>query len=86
MPHDMLKRGSWAPTRVRSFYDQLIASSQNAYVTELDLNPSLLQVVDTLRDVVLGYGRDIILRILRILQVLGGGSVQTFDARSALNK
>ena len=38
-------------------------------------------VVDPLHDVELSFGRDIPLHILRMLHVVGGGAVQTFDAR-----
>jgi hypothetical protein len=37
--------------------------------------------VDVLHDDELGFGKDIGLHLLRLLHVLGGGAVQTFDAR-----
>ena len=38
--------------------------------------------VDILHDSELGFGKDTVLHILRLLHVLGGGAVQMFDARS----
>ena len=37
--------------------------------------------VDVLHDVELGFGKDVPLHVLRLLHVVGGGAVQTFDAR-----
>ena len=50
-------------------------------MTKLGLNPSPLMAVDVLHDDELGFGRDTGLHFLRLLHVLGGGAVQTFDAQ-----
>jgi hypothetical protein len=55
---------------------------QNAYYTELGLDPSSLMAVDLMHDVELGDEKAILLHTLRILHAIGGGTVQDFDARS----
>ena len=37
--------------------------------------------VDVMHDDELGFGKDIILHLIRLLHVLGGGTIQMFDAR-----
>ena len=55
---------------------------QNAYYTELGLDPSQLQAVDLMHDVELGLKRNVILHLLRIFHAAGKDIVQVFDARS----
>ena len=56
--------------------------SQNAYHTELGLDPSPLQAVDTMHDIELGLERQAFLHELRIFHAVGKDTVQEFDVRS----
>ena len=60
----------------------LTRSLQNAYYTELGLDPCPLMVPDLMHDVELGLERHKQLHDLRILHAVGKGAVQEFDARS----
>lgn len=65
-----------------SFFNPLLMLiPQNAYSTELDMDPSPLMVVDVMHDVELGFGRGIITHILRLFLAEGGGVTEEFDAR-----
>jgi len=57
---------------------------QNAYVTELGVDPSPLMAVDLMHDFELGVGRATTLHILRLLLAEGNGRIEEFDARSVL--
>jgi len=59
---------------------------QNAYVTELGLDPSPLQAVDLMHDFELGVGKAVIMYILRLLQAVADGVIEEFDTRSVLPK
>ena len=83
--YDLLKEGSWVPTRVR--YSCLsswiyLPLSQNAYFEELSLNPSLLMAVDLMHNIELGINKAIITHILWLLLAVGEGVIKEFDARS----
>lgn len=84
--HNILENGSWAPTRVgcSSFPlpDMILMLFQNAYHTELGLDPSEIQAVDLMHDVELGLKRNVILHLLRIFHAAGKDIVQIFDTRS----
>ena len=56
---------------------------QNAYYTELGLEPSPLQTVDLMHDVELGLEKQVLLHHLRIFNAIGKGTVEEFDTRSA---
>lgn len=57
-----------------------MALSQNAYSTELGIDPSLLMAVDVMHDVELGVGKALAMHTLRLLQV--EDMIEEFDARS----
>jgi len=59
---------------------------QNAYYTELGLDPSPLQAVDLMHDVELGLERHVLLHLLRIFHTAGKDIIQDFDARSVPSK
>jgi hypothetical protein len=59
---------------------------QNAYYTELGVDPSPLMAVDLMHDVELGLERQLLLHHLRIFHAVGKGTVQDFDARSVPSK
>jgi hypothetical protein len=61
-----------------------MAFSQNVYSTELDQDPSLLQVVDIMHDVELGAGKSYIVHVLRLCVAEGGGLIEEFDAQLVL--
>jgi len=84
-PLEILKAGSWAPTRVRSISVSSLGSltsPQNAYYTELGLDPCPLMVPDIMHDVELGLERHKQLHDIRILHAVDKGAVQEFDNRS----
>ena len=56
--------------------------SQNAYHTELGLDPSPLQAVNTMHDIKLGLERQVFLHKLQIFHMVGKDTVQEFDAQS----
>ena len=62
--------------------DSLTTPLQNAYYTELGLDPCPLMVPDLMHDTELGLERHKQLHDLRILHAVGKGAVQKFDARS----
>jgi hypothetical protein len=88
--HDILKSGSWAPTLVHCFSpplsDLFTTPQQNAYYTELGLDPSPLMAVDLMHDVELGLKKQVLLHMLRIFHTVGKGTVQDFDTRSVPSK
>ena len=55
--------------------------SQNAYHTELGLNPAKIMPVDVLHDFELGVGKGVITHNVRILHTLSDAAVNMFDAR-----
>jgi len=55
--------------------------SQNAYYTELGLDPSPLMAVDIMHDVELGLERQVHSHEIRIFHAAGKGIVEEFDAR-----
>jgi len=57
---------------------------QNAYFTELGLNPSPLQAVDLMHDVELGVGKAIVTHTLRLFLAAADGAIEEFDTRSVL--
>ena len=59
---------------------------QNAYHTELGLDPCPLMVPDLMHDYELGIERHTLLHNLRIFHAAGKGIIQEFDARSVLSK
>ena len=82
---DILKRGSLiltrvpislSPSHIHSYCDP-----QNAYHTELGVNPATIMPVDILHDCELGVGKGLITHNIRILHTVGEGAVNTFDAR-----
>lgn len=56
--------------------------SQNAYFTELGIDPCPLMAVDLMHDAELGFGKGIIMHGLRLLVV--EDMIEEFDARSVL--
>ena len=54
---------------------------QNAYHTELGLDPSPLMAVDLMHDAELGLEKQVLLHHLRIFNAVGKGTVEEFDAR-----
>jgi len=58
---------------------------QNAYSTELGIDPSPLMAVDLMHDYELGVGRAGIMHGVRLLLAEGDGLIQEFDARSVLS-
>ena len=62
--------------------DTLTMHLQNAYYTELGIDPSQLQAVDLMHDVELGLERHTLLHLLRIFHAEDKDIVQVFDARS----
>jgi hypothetical protein len=64
----------------------LTALIQNAYSTELDLDPSPLMAVDIMHDVELGFGKGTIMHICRLCLAEGGGVIEEFDARLVIPK
>lgn len=63
--------------------DMLIVTlPQNAYYTELGLDPSPLQAVDLMHNVELGLERLTILHLFRIFHAEAKDIIQKFDARS----
>jgi len=58
---------------------------QNAYFTELGVDPSPLMAVDLMHDAELGFGKGTVLHILRLLLAEGGNATEEFDTRSALS-
>ena len=62
--------------------DSLTTLSQNAYYTELGLDPCPLMVPDLMHDYELGLERHKHLHDLRIFHAVGKGIIQEFDARS----
>lgn len=59
---------------------------QNAYVTELGIDPTPLMAVDLMHDVELGVAKAIIMHILRLAMAEGGGKLEEFDARQVILK
>lgn len=45
------------------------------------MNPAELMAVDLLHDWELGPGKSVPMHVVRILHAIGGGAVNTFDAR-----
>jgi hypothetical protein len=84
---EILKRGSLIPTRVMriifSFPMFPAHDQQNAYHTELNVNPAKIMPVDILHDCELGFGKGVITHNIRIFHTLGQGAINTFDARWA---
>ena len=81
---EILKRGSLILTRVISSRVALTAfthTSQNAFHTELGVNPAKIMPVDILHDCELGVGKNLIMHNIRIFHTLGEAAVNTFDAR-----
>lgn len=58
---------------------------QNAYSTELSIDPTPLMVVDPMHDVELGVGKAIVMHVLRLLLAQGQGVIEKFDAQSVLS-
>ena len=58
---------------------------QNAFYTELGLDPSPLQAVDLMHDVELGIEKQVLLHHLRIFNAISKDTVGEFDARSAFS-
>jgi len=89
-PLEILKDGSWAPTRVCFAFISAFALPmkllQNAYHTELGLDPCPLMVPDLMHDYELGVERHKFLHDLRIFHAAGKGIIQEFDTRSVLSK
>ena len=87
--HDLLKTGSWVLTLVCLIpvapLGIFTTPLQNAYHTELGLNPSELMSVDLMHDVELGLEKQVLLHHLRIFNAAGKGVVEEFDARSVLS-
>ena len=61
-----------------------MAFQQNAYSTELGIDPSPLMAVDLMHDYELGVGKAGITHGVRLLLAEGDGLIQEFDARSVL--
>jgi len=61
-----------------------MAVPQNAYLTELGIDPSPLMAVDLMHDYELGVGKGGIMHGVWLLLAAGNGLVQEFDARSVL--
>ena len=55
---------------------------QNAYSTELSIDPTPLMVVDPMHDVELGVGKAVITHTFRLLLAAGDNLIEEFDARS----
>jgi len=72
---------SWIGSRTRS----LTTPAQNAYSTELGIDPSPLMAVDLMHDHEFGTGKAVIIHGLRLLLAAGDGLIQEFDARSVLS-
>lgn len=58
---------------------------QNAYFTELNVDPSALMAVDLMHDVELGVGKAIVMHVLWLLLAQGQGVIEKFDAWSVLS-
>jgi hypothetical protein len=63
-----------------------MTSLQNAYYTELGLEPSPLMAVDLMHDVELGIEKQVLLHHLRIFNAVGKGTGEEFNARSVHSK
>ena len=80
----ILKRGSLIPTRVTPVYPSHLHTShvpQNAYYTELGVNPARLMPVDPLHDWEIGVGKNVCAQNVRIFHAIGKGAVNLFDTR-----
>ena len=55
---------------------------QNAYSTELSIDPTPLMVVDPIHNVELGVGKAVITHTFRLLLAAGDNLIEEFDARS----
>ena len=79
----ILKNGSLVPTRVihpHRLYT-LAYVFQNAYYTELGINPAELMSVDPLHDWDIGVGKAVFVHNVRILHAIGRSAINLFDAR-----